>query len=153
MEGLRDIQGLDQITAWPLALGWWMVIALSFAGISILLWYGVAKLKYRRSWQYQSMCALKQIEQNVEQDPKAALQKLAIELRYIAMQYAERESCASLIGKPWLEWLQQNDPQGFAWQDQGLLLVNAQYMPELNMHDSAQIKSLSNAAKGWVRKC
>lgn len=154
MEDLRDIQGLDQVTAWPLAIGWWLVIAIAVVALGIFLWQLFKLYKYRRSWQYQSFLTLQNIEEDCKQEEhKMALQKLAIELRFIAMQYNEREKCAGLIGQPWLEWLHQHDPQKFPWQEKGVLLVKAQYMPELTDTDCAQIYNLIQAAKGWVRKC
>ena len=69
------------------------------------------------------------------------------------MQYGERETCAGLAGKSWLAWLQQHDPQGFKWTERGELLINAQYMPTLSIDDSAQVYTLIQAVKGWVRKC
>ena len=34
---LRDIRGLDAVSLWPLAPGWWLVVAIIFAAL-LLVW-------------------------------------------------------------------------------------------------------------------
>lgn len=154
MEDLIDIQGLDYISWWPLAVGWWIVLAVAIALISVTVFFTLRKIKYRRSWQYKAYKRLVNIQTEIGAvDSKQILQDLSIEMRKIAMLTTKRESCAGLIGPRWLEWLQQHDPAGFAWQDNGALLINAQYMPSAATNDHEQISKLIAAAQGWVKKC
>lgn len=155
MEDLIDIQGLDAINWWPLALAWWVVIAL---GIAILLGGGyllLRRVKYRRSWQYKAYRTLTKMHAEIGNcDLKQILQRLSVELRKIAMQTTTRNACASLAGQQWLQWLEAHDPDGYAWTMHGKLLINAQYMPGTsNRDDSAQVADLILAAQGWVKKC
>ena len=48
---LRDIRGLDAISWWPLAPGWWGVAALVPALIAGLYLYRRQRLKKAASWQ------------------------------------------------------------------------------------------------------
>lgn len=154
MEDMIDIQGLDEISIWPLAYGWWIMLGFISIIVLIALYFIWQKLRYRKSWQYESMQRLNKIEAQIpECAHKIILQNLSIELRKIAMLSTKRETCAGLSGKEWLQWLQQNDPEGFAWQERGDLLISAQYMPNTNLTDSTLLNTLINAAKGWVKKC
>lgn len=154
MEDLIDIQGLDAIGIWPLAFGWWIVIAAVaalFFGTLVFLW---RHFKYRRSWQYQAHKKLASLHQEVGQnDPKRILQALSLQLRKIAIQTTQREACASLSGKQWLNWLENNDPKNYLWTKHGTLLVEAQYMPATTNVENTQITDLINAAQGWVKTC
>lgn len=157
LEEMRDIQGLDPITAWPLALGWWLVIILVATVLIIGGLYVYKRYKYRRSWQYGYYATLQNIEDQLKNstaaDYKKILHQLAVAMRQIAMQSFKRETCAGLVGKQWLTWLQQHDPSQFAWESNGQVLVDFQYMPEVVAVESATIKRLIVAAKQWVKKC
>lgn len=154
MEELRDIEGLDRISSWPLAIGWWFVItmlALLLIGAAVLLY---RRYIYRKSWQYNSFVKLQNLEAELGiTEQKKILQDLCEELKLIAMSTKTREVCAGLSGKAWLQWLQDHDPHGFDWQSQGALLVEYQYRPTADNYESSQLKDLIAAAKGWVRKC
>lgn len=151
MEDLIDIEGLDSISAWPLAFGWWFVIIASIitiCTISFLLW---RRFKYRRSWQYKIYTRLENL-QHSELTPKDALQNLSVELRKIAIMVGGRNNCASLYGTNWLDWLERHDPKNFSWTTNGLPLINLQYMPEAAI-GSDKVKELIMAAQGWVITC
>lgn len=154
MEDLIDIQGLDYISWWPLALGWWMIIALLAGALIVAGYWIVRTYRYKRSWQYQSFKRLEHMRGELEiLEHKQILQRLSQEMRKIAMQSTKRETCAGLVGSQWLEWLQINDPLKFTWVDNGALLINAQYMPDTASADPVQIAKLITAAQGWVKKC
>lgn len=154
MEELIDIEGLTQIGNWPLAVGWWVIIvALIISAVFIVaLW--LQKQHYRASWQYKSHSRLHRMQLQLDHtDPKVVLRNFSLELRKIAMLATKREACASLTGKPWLEWLQQHDPRGFNWVDNGAILLVEQYKPEAQIDIQMQLIQLIAAAKKWVYKC
>lgn len=154
MEDLIDIQGLDQITWWPLALGWWVVLGVLLVATVLGIYWLLGKFKYSRSWQAKAYRRLAKMHTQIGQlEAKAILQNLSLEMRKIAMLTTERETCAGLIGEQWLRWLQEHDPAGFDWQQNGNLLTEAQYMPATADADIAQISDLITAAQGWVKKC
>ncbi len=154
MEDLIDIQGLDAIGNWPLAFGWWVVIIASIALLVSLTIYTWRYIKYRRSWQIKAYRKLEALRLDIGQtDLKLILQSLSVQLRKIAMQTTQREACASLSGKQWLNWLETNDPHGYAWSKHGMLLVNAQYMPATTDLEVEHVTDLIRAAQGWVKTC
>lgn len=154
MEELKDIQGLDSIAKWPLALGWWLVLFSLLAVIVLISIVCYRKYKYKKSWQYKSWLHLHKLDQALDtQQIKLVLDNLALEIRRIAMLTVKREACAGLTGQQWLQWLQQHDPRSYAWSTQGQVLIQQQYMPEIANYDLAQIRDIITAAKQWVKKC
>ncbi len=154
LEELIDIQGLDYIGMWPLAWGWWLVIATILGGVGVTLFFTFKRLRYRKSWQYQAFVRLQDIQQNIPTAAgKTVLQNLSLELRKIAMLTTQRDQCAGLIGMKWLQWLHDHDPAGFNWTDNGRVLVEAQYMPQSVNSDPQRLNQLIEAAKNWVKKC
>lgn len=159
MEDLIDIQGLDYIGWWPLSLTWWLIIAVACGGLGLAVYILIRKLQYRSSWQYRAHAKLAAMHSQIGVVAhKDILQKLSMEMRKIAMLSSNRENCAGLIGNKWLQWLQEHDPAGFDWLQNGALLISAQYMPDAVTADAViaypvQISQLITAAQGWVAKC
>ncbi len=154
MEDLIDIQGLDHIGIWPLAIGWWVLLGAGIIGICAIGYYWYWKMQYHKSWQHAAYNRLGRLQKQLDHAlSKDILQNLSIELRKIGMNTSKREICASLVGQQWLEWLQAHDPAGFNWADHGRILTEVQYMPDANTVTTNQISALINAAKVWVRKC
>jgi hypothetical protein len=152
IEDLRDISGLDPISWWPLAAGWWIVIGLV---VFLALAGGFFWLRARRrarSWQAQVRRELDSLERNLtKENSRNRALGLAVLLRRLAISKEGREACASLQGKDWLTWLESKDQNRFAWTSYGQSLVSAPYAPENTTYDLDSLKAAIQAAKGWVR--
>lgn len=154
MEDLIDIEGLDQIGYWPLAFGWWIILAVSILLLGIAIVFTYRRFKYNRSWQAQARKRLKNLQKELPNgDFKQIMQRLSVEMRKIAMQKTKREECASLTGKQWLAWLEQHDPKGYKWRANGKLLTDVQYMRNSEIADATPINELIDAALQWVKTC
>lgn len=158
MEDLIDIEGLDHIGWLPFAVGWWILLAVVSGVIIAAVFFYIKKTKYRKSWQYRSYCRLQYINSQIgAMGYKYLLQNLSIEMRKIGMATTKREICAGLTGDRWLKWLHENDPSGFDWVENGRILLNVQYMPDIEPVENDDVlgnmHKLIAAAKNWVRKC
>lgn len=146
LEKLHDIEGIDPIDWWPLALGWWFVAAL-IVGLSIWIGY---KIAFYLSWKGEALKKLKELEKRLQEtNAKQVLIDLSEYLKRIAMHRFPRTECAGLNGEAWLVWLAEHDPKGFDWKMHGEILVSAPYAPIAP--SAARIKPLIQAAKKWVR--
>jgi len=135
---LRDIRGLDPVSWWPPALGWWLVAAAILL-LLYLTWRYRASLRLRippipvlriGNWRWDAGRQLRDLRQRAaSQDPKQTAVELSELLRRIAMARLGREACAGLVGDGWLAWLAEWDPKGFDWRTQGRLLLDAPYAP------------------------
>jgi hypothetical protein len=146
---LYDIRGLGHISWWPLAPGWWGLLALVSLIAAATYW---RRRAYWRSWKGDARKALNQLDarltvENV-QETAASLSTL---LRRIAMQRHSRQECAGLWGEDWLRWLSKKDPGGFDWSIGAVLMAEAPYALPGRKFPTQTLKSLISAAKKWVK--
>lgn len=152
MEQLHDIDGLDPISFWPLAPGWWALIALGVIILAGVLWFTVKTIRFRRSWKNDTLQKLKKLEDDLsEANARQTVIALSEYLRRIALRRFSRKECAGLMGEAWLEWLSSNDPQKiFDWTRNGVLLIEVPYAPDSRPLPEQQIKEMIHAAREWV---
>ena len=152
LDQLHDIDGLDAISAWPLSIGWWIVITLAtFLGL-VLLYYAISRWNFSRSWKGDALKKLTILEKNL--GPETA-RKTAIDLseylRRIAVRRFPRKECASLMGESWLIWLSKHDPKQFDWKTKASFLSRLPYSPEHANVSVEHVRTLIQATKNWVR--
>lgn len=151
LEQLHDIEGLDSVSAWPLAMGWWVLIAIGIALMAACLCGIFYWLAFRRSWKHDTLKKLADLEQQLESIPaKESLMQLSEYLRRIALRRFSRSECAGLVGNDWLQWLARHDPKKYDWEMRGRLLIEAPYAPVIDEKFTSQIKDLIHAAREWV---
>ncbi|MES9863146.1 MAG: DUF4381 domain-containing protein [Candidatus Thiodiazotropha sp. LLP2] len=152
MDPLRDIRGIDPISWWPLAPGWWLVLA----GVLLLILVVVWLIRRRRlyplgRWQQDARRQLVTLKQRIKREPaKPVANDLSELLRRIAIARCGREMTASLTDEAWLDWLQSNDSTGFPWRVKGRLLLELPYAPPDYTADKATLGQLIDAAIHWV---
>lgn len=156
---LRDIHGLDAISAWPPAPGWWLVAAVAMLGVWLLF---LAVVRLRRyppgSWNrgaYRELIYLRS-QANAFTSNELA-RRLSELLRRIAISRYGREGVAALQGQDWIDWLSRHDPRGFRWQDHAELLLRLPYAPPADgTAGEAEIQRrlllLIDAAMRWTRR-
>ena len=88
-EGLRDIRGLDAVPIWPLAPGWWLILAgvVVFVALVLLLRrVPVRGLVLRRDWRADARRLLRELRRRVPGlDGREAASEFSILMRRIAM--------------------------------------------------------------------
>ncbi len=103
---LRDIHLPDPVSWWPLAPGWWLVLALIIV-VSVLV--AVFVRRYRqRHYRRLGLMHLTAIERDeaIQQDHRQLIQQLSKLLRHMSVLHY-REPCAGLEGQAWLIFLDQ----------------------------------------------
>lgn len=152
LEQLHDIEGLDPITGWPLAIGWWMLIAIGFLLIGVAGYFLFSQLAFRRSWKNDTFQKLACLEKGLsDETARESVITLSEYLRRIALRRFPRQECAALVGTAWLKWLTAHDPKDFDWEKKGSLLIEVPYAPTVNSVSVNQVKDLIRAVKNWVR--
>lgn len=151
MEQLHDIEGMDVISAWPLAIGWWVIIALGLVILASALWLLWRRICYLRSWKRDTFKKLGDLEQNLSPSISGETVAFLSEyLRRIAVRRYPRKDCAGLVGEAWLQWLKAHDPKQFDWAGKGKLLIEIPYAPKYKDLPQDQIKELIQAVRYWV---
>jgi hypothetical protein len=152
IDQLRDIRGLDPVSWWPPALGWWLIaIAVTLLTLALVWWRDQRQRYPLGSWQKDAQRRLRALRHSLEEwDPKTVAGELSELLRRIAMARYGREACAGLVGNEWLEWLQERDPSEFDWHGQGRLLLELPYAPTGTPEQSDSLRQLIDATQRWV---
>lgn len=152
LEKLHDIEGLDPISWWPLAMGWWVLIVMGIFIVCTLAYFTARRIAFKRSWKNDTFQKLASLEENLsDATAREIVITLSEYLRRIALQRFSRKECASLMGEAWLKWLTKHDPKRFDWEKRGTLLIEVPYAPLNHSLSADQIKDLIQAARDWVR--
>ena len=110
---LRDIHLPPEISWWPLAWGWWLLIVLAVLGLVALVWWWLKRPAHTQqinlSAQASALQELDRIEKQYNNDPLGLVRELSVLLRRIAISLYGRRSVAGLTGITWLQFL---DKQG-----------------------------------------
>jgi len=121
---LRDLHLPDAIGWWPLAPGWWLVIALVVIGLGWLLRAGLRR-RARGAARRHALGQLKQCRSAYAEHGNPV--QLGIEvseiLRRTMLAYAPRSDVAGLTGDEWLAWLDRDlaEPRFSQGPGRGLL--------------------------------
>jgi len=155
IDGLRDIRGLDAVSWWPLAPGWWIVLAAVIAlAVVAVLWRRFAPVMTfgrPRDWRVDARRLLRDLRRRLPAlDARDAITEFSELMRRIAMARTARDECAGLAGAQWLQWLTERDPQGFDWNEYGRLLTEVPYAPPGTQVDADDLRRLLDAAGRWV---
>lgn len=105
LDQLADIHLPDSLSWWPLAPGWWVLIALFIiAIIGFFIWRTRKQQNYYRLVAQQELAAIyTQYQQS--QDTAAYLHSLSVLLRRTAITAYPQSFNASIKGAEWLSWL------------------------------------------------
>ena len=159
---LHDIHELDPVGIWPLATGWWLMLAGT--ALIILLFIGLRRWRpdWRRylpryGWSRDAARQLATLREQVgHADVKSLSARLSELLRRIAIARCGRDHCAGLHGESWLAWLADHDPDGFDWRARGRMLLDLPYAPPGELGDQPELHNLIDAALAWTtqpREC
>lgn len=149
---LRELHLPEAIGWWPLAPGWWVLIALAMLGLCYLLYR--AFLKWR--WNAARRMALKELarvqgEYESGLDAVTLATELSELLRRTMLAYARRDEVAGLTGKRWLQWLDRGlDNQPFT-SGSGQVLESLPYRSREQIEDDVDVDGLIKAVQQRLR--
>lgn len=124
---LNDIHLPESPGFWPLAPGWWILLALLLIAI-VWLSLKIRKIVKQRKYQKQILDQYIVLETRLfERSDSEAIAKINIFLRQIAINKYPRADVASLTGTRWLEFLDQTGNTKNFTQGAGHILVDAPY--------------------------
>jgi len=103
---LRDLHLPEAIGWWPLAPGWWLLIALLAVGLLLLCRKSWKRWRHDRARRI-ALRQLGRLQQDYYAQPDAVTlgARLSELLRRTMLAYSPRKEVAGLTGREWLEWL------------------------------------------------
>lgn len=122
---LRDIHLPEAVSWWPLAWGWWVLIAITLLLCGIGLWKWLQWRK-RQAPIRQALSLLTQLEQQLVSEPQKLVAEISVLLRRVAMSRFPCEEVAGLTGQAWLDFLNQTVPKPLFISEQDKRLLTEQ---------------------------
>ncbi len=150
LDQLADIHLPDPVSIWPLALGWWLLLAVLIAiAIALLLWRARRK---RNAYRRQALAELRQCYEQLarHQSTSLYLQQLNALLKRVALSRYPRQFNPSIKGATWLQWLDSSCPKlpNKFTQLGADLLVAGLYQK----NPQGDIAALHQLALAWIRQ-
>jgi hypothetical protein len=103
LEKLRDIHLPPPVSWWPIAPGWWGLLALFCAALLLACWQ---EARRRRGLRHLALAELRELHQRLDTvaDPAAVGVTLAVLLRRVALS-ARTSEVAAVTGDAWISVL------------------------------------------------
>jgi hypothetical protein len=150
---LRDLHLPEPIGWWPLAPGWWLVLALLVATLVYLAW------RWYRAWKFNAprRFALRELmrieaEYLEHRDPVVLGKQLSELLRRGMLAYAPREEVAGLTGEGWLDWLDSGMPVPYFHTEGGKSLLTLPYRDPQGDFSDIDVGALLAAVRMRLRE-
>jgi len=146
LDQLRDIHLPDAVSWWPLAIGWWLVAALLLGMMLFFVWR-LQRSKQQRHRVNHVMQSLDALDDDTDLSEQEWLQTLSALLRRIVINLHGRQATAGLVGKQWLEYLDQSTKNKDFSEGGGKLLATHPYQT----HASYDRQVLLQLVRKWVK--
>lgn len=143
---LRDLHLPEVVGLWPLAPGWWVLLALAVAGLSYLLYKQFLKWRWNAARRL-ALTELTRVRVGFENGTDALTlgKELSELVRRSMLAYAPRAEVAGLTGDSWLEWLDRGlDGQPFT-NGPGKSLETLPYQRPESIADEVDVSGLLDA--------
>ncbi len=150
---LRDIHLPDPISWWPIAPGWWIVLA-SFVLLLVSI-YVIRKIYLSRQLKRDISTEIEHIKRQFEQTKnKSQLAKsLSVLLRRASISFYPAKYIAGLTGEKWLALLDQSNVKPLNdlkfQSDVGKVLISAPYQSEDSLTDY-DTSALIRLCESWL---
>lgn len=151
---LRDIHLPDPISWWPVAPGWWMILASLLLVIIVI--FISRNIYIKKQLNRDIRTELEQIKQQYQlTENKSQLAKsLSILLRRANISYYPKTDIAGLIGSEWLTYLDNTSSSSSAnnrfQSDTGKVLLSAPYLPD-NASMDYDANKLVRLCESWLQ--
>ena len=148
---LRDLHLPDAVSWWPLAPGWWVLIALALIGLAFLV-RARLKIRARGAARRYALRQLNEIVAEYEErkNPVEFGVQLSELLRRTMLAYAPRLDVAGLTGDAWLERLDEGLAQPVFTSGPGRQILELPYRrPDAEL-DVADVDRLVAAVRHRV---
>ena len=147
---LQDIHLPESASFWPLALGWWILIAVIIFMAVWAITKVVKRIKQKRQ-QRRILAKFKALEKKLKANPSNTIvAEINTLLRQLAITYYPRTEIASLTGGDWLHFLDKSGGTHDFSRGAGRILIDAPYrhgeLQNLNLDEFTPL------IRSWIKK-
>lgn len=147
LDELKDIHLPASVDWWPLAPGWWVLVALILMVLALVVLKRSRSRKHRQLTQ-AAIISLNQLAQDKSLDKTEWLKALSSLLRQIVINFHGREAGAGLVGEDWLAYLdQRGGGQGFS-QGVGQVIASQPYQQASDYDREALLRLVHQ----WIKR-
>ena len=152
LAALHPLRAPGAISWWPLAPGWWVLIALALLAIAVLTYYLLKRYRanaYRRLALAQLESIQAQLAAANPSEKHAAVSDTNALLKAVALRIFPRHDIAALSGEAWLEFLnksRRSEATETAFAQDFASAVYSQNAPDMDT------EQLFRASKNWIVK-
>lgn len=149
---LRDLHLPDPVGWWPLAPGWWVLIALAVAGIGYLLYRQFLRWRHNRARRI-ALAELARVCRDYQHgaDALTLAKNLSELLRRSMLAYAPRSEVAGLTGESWLAWLDRGLEERPFTTGAGRRIETLPYQRPESIDDDTDIAGLIDVVRQRLR--
>ncbi|HET8707727.1 MAG TPA: DUF4381 domain-containing protein, partial [Pseudomonadales bacterium] len=129
---LHDIHLPAEPGWFPLAPGWWILLALLIASV-VLFFFVYRKWQRQKRFQHEAISLIETIliqYENRELADAEAVTSISAALKRVAITLYGREKVAKLVGAAWLEFLDSSGKKPRFNTEAGMALVQSGYQPD-----------------------
>lgn len=143
---LRDIHLPDPVGWWPLAPGWWLLVALMLAVFAVLIWNWRRQKRGEHALEL-ALYELERLQGKYGANTKDLLRELSVLLRRVAISQFGRQQVSGLTGAAWVKFLDDKAGKQLFGGKLAHLLTEMPYRPETQAETAALLKAI----RYWIR--
>lgn len=150
LDQLKDIYLPERVSQWwPLAYGWWIVLAIII--LSIFVFLVILHFRKKKKQYVDSIINnfRNEVDKTYQQKPKEVLQQISVYLKRVAMQRFSNENIKTLHGDEWLEFLDSKLKQPNFINTKANMIGNS-YKPVIL--DKQSLEEVMIVAEKWLRR-
>lgn len=146
---LRDIHLPDPISWWPIAPGWWLLLACTI--ILFITTILITKKLLKSTLKKQAIKSLDHIENEFQThgDATQCIRAISEFLRRVVLSSTPTPKNAGLTGMAWLTLLDEKLDKPEFSQGAGLSLLSSPYQHEVDHDDATQLIKL---CRKWIKR-
>jgi branched-subunit amino acid transport protein AzlD len=144
LEKLHDIQLPEPISQYPIAIGYWLLLAI----ILLLVVFTFKKVR-----QHQNRVKIKKQAIHRIQHHTLSNKELVAMLKWVCLHYFPRQACASLYGLAFQQFLVKSLPEKYRTEfiENSSKAMSSLYQPT-STDDGTEDESFKNATLLWLNK-
>ena len=153
LQNLNDIVLPATVSWWPLAVGWYFLIGISFI---LFAWYGYRSLRhwFENRYRRAALSELQLLAEDMQQEAlrDSSLRQIPVLLKRTALSTYPRNQVASLAGKDWHQFLNSKLKSPTFTESAATTLDTISYSSgKLSGIDSRAVAALLNASRHWLK--